>query len=62
MCIITKYEEEDLFDVLTDEDGNTIKFSNEVSAWRYLELLCSDYDISSEDFVENEAIEICRIH
>jgi len=62
MWIITKYEEEDLFDVLTDEDGNTIKFSNEVSAWRYLELLCYDYNISSEDFVENESIEICRIH
>jgi hypothetical protein len=62
MWIITKYEEEDLFDVLTDEDGNTIKFQNQVEAWRYLELLCHDFNISSKDFVESESIEICRVH
>ena len=46
--------------LLTDEDDNTVKFVDKISAWRYMELMCKEYGVDM-DQIEND-VELWRLH
>ena len=51
---------EDYVNLLMDEDGNTVKFVDKISAWRYMELMCKDNGVDMEQ-IEND-VELWRLH
>ena len=46
--------------LLTDEDDNTVKFVDKISAWRYMELMCKENGVDIEQ-IEND-VELWRLH
>ena len=46
--------------LLTDEDDNTVKFVDKISAWRYIELMCKEHGVDMEQ-IEND-VELWRLH
>ena len=64
-CIVrTDPEDEDypLPDVLMDDDGSVKTFIDETTAWRYMELICKEYNFPSDMFLNDNSIGLMRIH
>jgi hypothetical protein len=61
MWIIVQNDTTDNYiNLLTDEDDNTVKFVDKISAWRYMELMCKEYGVDM-DQIEND-VELWRLH
>jgi hypothetical protein len=63
MWVISRSDPDvELPDLLTDDDGSPIIFNDKISAWRYIELLCKDVNVDVNQFMEDDSINICRLH
>ena len=63
MWVISRSDPDvELPDLLTDDDGSPIIFNDKISAWRYIELLCKDVNVDINQFMEDDSINICRLH
>tara|TARA_Y100000310_G_C20266563_1_gene616048 strand:+ start:40 stop:285 length:246 start_codon:yes stop_codon:yes gene_type:complete len=63
MWVISRSDPDmELPDLLTDDDGSAIIFNDKISAWRYIELLCKDVNVDVNQFMEDDSINICRLH
>ena len=61
MWIIVQNDTTDNYiNLLTDEDDNTVKFVDKISAWRYMELMCKENGVDIEQ-IEND-VELWRLH
>ena len=61
MWIIVQNDTTDNYiNLLTDEDDNTVKFVDKISAWRYIELMCKEHGVDMEQ-IEND-VELWRLH
>ena len=61
MWIIVQNDMTDNYvNLLTDEDDNTVKFVDKISAWRYMELMCKENGVDIEQ-IEND-VELWRLH
>jgi len=63
MWVISRSDPDmELPDLLTDDNGFAIIFNDKISAWRYIELLCKDVSVDVQQFMEDDSINICRLH
>jgi len=51
---------DDYVNVLMDDDGNAVKFTDKISAWRYIELMCKEHGVDMSH-MEND-VELWRLH
>tara|TARA_R100000656_G_scaffold9574_1_gene10390 strand:- start:323 stop:484 length:162 start_codon:yes stop_codon:yes gene_type:complete len=51
---------DDYVNVLMDDDGNAVKFTDKVSAWRYIELMCKEHGVDMEHMESD--VELWRLH
>tara|TARA_R100000306_G_C4275100_1_gene92148 strand:+ start:287 stop:472 length:186 start_codon:yes stop_codon:yes gene_type:complete len=51
---------DDYVNILSDDDGNAVKFVDKISAWRYMELMCKDFGLDMEQL--ESGVELWRLH
>ena len=51
---------DDYVNVLMDDDGNAVKFTDKVSAGRYIELMCKEHGVDMEHMESD--VELWRLH
>ena len=66
MWVIARTDPEDddypLPEILMNEDGSAKTFINEITAWRYMELICKEYNFPSDMFMNDPGVGIMRVH
>mgnify|MGYP003146608765 FL=1 len=58
--IVQQDTEEDYVNVLMDDQGETVKFKDKISAWRWMERMCKEFNIDYQ-LMEND-VELWRLH
>ena len=64
-CIVRADPEDEEYpmpDVLMNDDGSVKTFIDEVTAWRYMELICKELDFPTDAFMNDASIGLMRIH
>ena len=51
---------DDYVNVLMDDDGNAVKFTDKISAWRNIELMCKEQGVDMEHMESD--VELWRLH
>mgnify|MGYP003679245695 CR=1 FL=1 len=51
---------DDYVNVLMDDDGNAVKFTDKISAWRYIELMCKEHGVDMSHMESD--VELWRLH
>ena len=66
MWVIVRTDPEDddypLPEILMNEDGSAKTFINEITAWRYMELICKEYNYHPDMFMNDPGVGIMRVH